>query len=463
DQQALEDASGTGSIAAAWYSPTSFTININITDGQTHQLALYLLDWPNQGRSEQVQIIDAATGTVLSTQTASNFQKGEYLVWNVSGDIEIQITDLSGPNAVVSGLFFDPVTPPPAPPSPGAASFLYTDTATEGSWQGVYGSQGYNVIDNASNYPSYAQVSASGNSIWTWSRSTTDPRALQDASGTGSIAAAWYSPTSFTINVDITDGQTHQLALYLLDWDNQGVSEQIQILDAATGTVLSTQTASNFANGKYLVWNISGDVEIRFTDLSGPSADLSGLFFDPVASPPPASPGAATFLYTDTTTQGSWQGVYGGQGYNVIDNASSYPNGVQVSASGNSSWIWNSSTTDPRALEDANGSGRIAAAWYSPTSFTINVNITNGNTYQLALYLLDYDNQGVSEQIQILDAATGNVLSTQTASNFSNGEYLVWNVSGDVEIRFTDLTGPSADLSGLFFDPVASPPPPASP
>ena len=81
----------------------------------------------------------------------------------------------------------------------------------------------------------------------------------------------------------------------------------------------------------------------------------------------------------------------------------------------------------------------------------------------MALYLLDYDNQGVSEQIQILDAATGNVLSTQTASNFSNGEYLVWNVSGDVEIRFTDLTGPSADLSGLFFDPVASPPPPASP
>jgi hypothetical protein len=38
-------------------------------------------------------------------------------------------------------------------------------------------------------------------------------------------------------------------------------------------------------------------------------------------------------------------------------------------------------------------------------------------------------------------------------SNFGNGEYLVWNVSGDIQIRITstDSFG-SAVLSGLFLD-----------
>ena len=91
------------------FRPTSFTVNMDLTDGQTHQLALYLLDWDQYGggRNEQVQILDATTGNVLSTETASNFSNGEYLVWNVSGDIEVRITNLnSNSNAVLNGLFF---------------------------------------------------------------------------------------------------------------------------------------------------------------------------------------------------------------------------------------------------------------------------------------------------------------------------------------------------------------------
>ena len=74
-----------------------------------------------------------------------------------------------------------------------------------------------------------------------------------------------YSSTSFTINVNITDGKTHQLALYLLDWNKQGLGDKVDILDATTGKVLSTETASNFQNGEYLVWDISGNVQIRIT------------------------------------------------------------------------------------------------------------------------------------------------------------------------------------------------------
>jgi hypothetical protein len=168
-------------------------------------------------------------------------------------------------------------------PTPGTASFVKTDTTHQGSWQGVYGSQGYNVIDNASSYPSYASVSASGNSNYVWTTTSTDPRALQEVGSSNRIAAGWYSPTSFTVNVNLTDGQTHQLALYLLDWDQfgGGRNEQVQILDATTGNVLSTETVSNFSNGEYLVWNVSGDIEIKITNLNSSSnAVLNGLFFD---------------------------------------------------------------------------------------------------------------------------------------------------------------------------------------
>jgi hypothetical protein len=474
DPRALQEVNSNNRIAACWYAGTAsgqgFTVNVNITDGQTHQLALYLLDWDQYGggRSEQVQIVNASTGQVLDTENVSNFGNGEYLVWNIRGDIQIQITsEDSFGSAVVSGLFFDPPGLPPAPPAAGNAAFVKTDTTTEGNWQGVYGSQGYNVIDDATSYPSYAQVNASGNSSYVWNSSTTDPRALQEVGSNNGIAACWYAGTSsgqgFTINVNLTDGQNHLLALYLLDWDQYGGgrSEQVQILNAATGTVLDTQSVSNFGSGKYLVWNVYGDIQIRITsEDSFGSAVVSGLFFDAVGSPPPPPvAGKASFVKTDTTTEGNWQNVYGSQGYNVIDNATSYPSYAQVSATGNSNFVWNSSTTDPRALQEVNSNNRMAACWYAGTSsgqgFTINANLTDGLTHQLALYLLDWDQYGGgrSEQVQILDATTGTVLNTQNVSSFGNGEYLVWNVSGDIQIRITseDSFG-SAVVSGLFFD-----------
>jgi hypothetical protein len=47
----------------------------------------------------------------------------------------------------------------------------------------------------------------------------------------------------------------NQLALYLLGWDQYGggSSEQVQIVNAATGQVLDTQSVSNYGNGKYLI------------------------------------------------------------------------------------------------------------------------------------------------------------------------------------------------------------------
>ena len=41
-----------------------------------------------------------------------------------------------------------------------------------------------------------------------------------------------------------------------------------------------SRTESSFANGEYLVLNVSGHVTVQLTDVAGADCDLSGLFFD---------------------------------------------------------------------------------------------------------------------------------------------------------------------------------------
>ena len=182
----------------------------------------------------------------------------------------------AGTNAVLSGLFIDPAQVS----TPATATFVESDTTTQGNWIGVYGTTGYEVIGNSSSLPSYATVTPSGQTNYTWAGSTTDPRALQDAGGVGRTAAAWYSKTSFTVDVNLTDGKAHELALYFLDWDKQGRSEQVVISSEATGKPLDTESISSFSGGEYLDWDVTGNVVITITNTGPANAVLSGLFLN---------------------------------------------------------------------------------------------------------------------------------------------------------------------------------------
>src|SRR5262249_33478964 len=81
-----------------------------------------------------------------------------------------------------------------------SAKFVTADASTQGNWIGTYGSQGYNVIGDAPQYPTSATVTPSGASTWVWATSTTSPSALQNPGGSGRIIAGWYSSTSFTVD-----------------------------------------------------------------------------------------------------------------------------------------------------------------------------------------------------------------------------------------------------------------------
>jgi len=73
---------------------------------KTHQVALYFLDYDYRNRAETIQISDALTGSVLDTESVSNFSQGKYLVWNMSGDVNVTIANAGGLNEVLSGIFF---------------------------------------------------------------------------------------------------------------------------------------------------------------------------------------------------------------------------------------------------------------------------------------------------------------------------------------------------------------------
>jgi hypothetical protein len=323
-----------------------------------------------------------------------------------------------------------------------------TDTTTQGNWIGRYGSQGYNIVGNASSYPAFATVTVNGATTLTWASSTSDPRALLKVGGADRVAAAYTAHRSFTLDVNLTDGQAHYLSLYLIDWDSQGRQEQVQLVDAATQTVLDTQTISSFSGGMYLDWSIKGHVTITFSGHSHDRPVLSGIFFDPPAA-------TATAIGRDATTQGNWIGVYGAQGYAVANSGSSYPSYAAVNWNGTPSATWSANPSDPRALRKVGGSGRIAAGWYASSSFTVNVNLLDGQAHVITFYVLDWDSVWRSERVQLVDAATGSVLDTQTVSSFHGGVYLSWQVSGNLVITVTHTGGANAVVSGLFFDPAS--------
>jgi hypothetical protein len=161
---------------------------------------------------------------------------------------------------------------------------------------------------------------------------------------------------------------------------------------------------------------------------------------------------SAVFVKTDLTTQGSWTGVYGSSGYNVIDGATAYPSDVTVTPNNQSNYVWDAVTNDVRAPQVAPSANlRIAAAWFSFTTFTAGVAFTDTAQHQLAIYCLDWNEVSRTQTISILDGDSNAVLDSRTVADFGSGEYLVWKVSGNVIIQVTN-TGSNAVISGLFFD-----------
>lgn len=189
---------------------------------------------------------------------------------------------------IIEGLIPTPATE--------SATFLKHDKVTQGSWVGMYGSEGYNVISDDEDYPAYAEVSLSGSHTEAdWDASTDDVRALQKATDNDDrIAARWHTASSlnstFTIDVDMTDSSDpHTVTLYIVDWDSEERMQKIDVLDSSNNVLDTRYMTTSYNGGVYMSWTAWGHVKFKVTNLNGSSnAVVSGIFFDPYVGGLPA-------------------------------------------------------------------------------------------------------------------------------------------------------------------------------
>jgi len=463
----LLDGPGGGSVAASADSLPGLVSNANIgsdvysTNGGSSNVSLW--SWQAATGLDSQSFTSTAASLFASTASGNYHPAATGPAIGTGLAPSTPSSDLDGRVRPLGSVDIGAYQSPPGTTSPttNSAGFIGLDTTTSGSWTGSLGKDGYALLGVTDALPGYASVVPSGQSSTVWSSSTTDPRALLSSpTSTTRVASAWSSTTSFQVDLRLADGATHQLSLYAVDWDNQGRSERVDLIDPNTGAVLASQTIGSFGNGQYLDFTASGHVLIRVTNLSGPSAVLSGIFLDPPAA------GPAGF---DLTTQGNWASKYGGSGYVIFGGNASLPSSISVTPSGNSTYVWAGSTSDPRALSQSPSSTQgIAGTWYTSGQMTIDVNMTDGQSHQVALYALDWDNNvnydgsHRSERVDVVNASTGALIDSKVVSSFYGGQYLVWQLSGHVQFVVTLLSGPQAVVSGLFFGGGAAAPAPVA-
>ena len=161
--------------------------------------------------------------------------------------------------------------------------------------------------------------------------------------GDGSIliSPAAYSLSKLTVSVTpstVTAGS--QVAVTLTVRDPLGNQETSGGLTVAFFLGAGSTSGGNFGA---TVDNGDGTYTAIFTASTTVGLDNITATIDEVAvtsSPAslavtsPTSTATATFLRQDATTQGSWEGTYGGQGYDIVSGPSSLPSYATVTAAG---------------------------------------------------------------------------------------------------------------------------------
>jgi len=108
-----------------WYTCggiSSFYLELSF-GSSTLNFEVYVVDDMNGGtlaRSEELQVLDGETGALLwDSGVFTNFSGGVYYKWAITGHVKIQVVNraTNGRDAVINGVFFDPLNAAPLPVS----------------------------------------------------------------------------------------------------------------------------------------------------------------------------------------------------------------------------------------------------------------------------------------------------------------------------------------------------------
>ena len=448
-------------IASVWYSGSSFTIDVTI-GGVAHPVALYALDWDGANRVERIDVVDVSSGLQLDSRTISGFSTGTYLLWNIKGHVQFRITRVSGPNAIISGIFFGgsqgTVVQPAITQNPANAAVNAGQTATF-TVAASGGNLGYQWQWQPSGSASFSNITGANNISYTTAALTSVDSGTQfrcvvtnsagSATSAASILTVTLSAPTITQNPANAAATVGRTASFMVAASGSNLTYQWQSQPSG-GSSFSNIFNANAATYTTLVLALADNgTQLRCVVTNGGGLATSSAATLTVTAP---SASSASFVSADTTTRGSWKGTYGSDGFQIASDLTSLPSYAQVALTGQSPYVWSPSTQDVNCLQKGapTATDRLAAVWYSGSSFTIDVNLSGG-AHPVAIYALDWDQAQRSERIDVLDAASGVRLDTRTVSGFSSGTYLVWNVTGHVQFRVTRVGGPNAIASGIFF------------
>jgi len=153
---------------------------------------------------------------------------------------------------------------------------------------------------------------------------------------------------------------------------------------------------------------------------------------------------------SDTTTHGNWHVVFGTDGSWVAGASPNIPPYLTVTTAA-PQLLW---SQNPGSLyapyQQATGTNRIAACWYSPTELDFSFAINDAQMHRMAMYFLDWTGLGRQERVELVDLTTGGVLDARMLMDFSGGVYLTWNITGNVRVRVTPYNV-NAVVSAIFF------------
>ena len=192
---------------------TTITGSIFGSPSQNTQLSLDFFASPYSTSAASIQGQTYIGGANVTTDANGNATFTVTITATVpAGEI---VTATSSLGLTATSQFSNAVTVPATVTS--TATFLGTDTTTEGSWRNAYGADGYDIAADTSgndpSLPSYATLEHHRRLDLHLGPSTTDTDALENAANTGRIATCWYSSTTMSFNLDITGGSARGLAL----------------------------------------------------------------------------------------------------------------------------------------------------------------------------------------------------------------------------------------------------------
>ena len=86
----------------------TMTIDVKLSDPEEHYFSLYFLDWDNQSRRTGIEVFDLETKNIIApVRIVEGYSSGKYMTYSYNKSIRFRINHVRGPNAVISGIFFD--------------------------------------------------------------------------------------------------------------------------------------------------------------------------------------------------------------------------------------------------------------------------------------------------------------------------------------------------------------------